>query len=77
MGHNNNAETFKIMMTPVGMGMVLAFQRDCYLLGDSIYLSRHPIAALFFICTITTPTRKYQKTLEENKEKDQTKSIFC
>jgi hypothetical protein len=46
IGHNNDAETFR-MMTPIGVGRVLAFPRDCYLFGDSIYPFRHPIVTSF------------------------------
>jgi hypothetical protein len=65
-GHNNDAKTFR-MMTPIGVGRVLALLMDSYRLCDSICPSRHPVVTSFFICTITTSTRKYQKTLEENK----------
>jgi hypothetical protein len=61
MGHNNNAETFR-MMTPIVVERYKQLP-----LGYSIYPSRHPIVTPF-----TTPTRKYQKILEENKQKDQT-----
>jgi hypothetical protein len=46
MGHNNDAETFR-MMTPIGVGRVLALLRDCYLLDASIYPSRHLIVTPF------------------------------
>jgi hypothetical protein len=35
MGHSNDAESFR-MMTPIVVGRVLTFLRDCYLLGNSI-----------------------------------------
>jgi hypothetical protein len=46
MGHNNDEKTFR-MMTPIRVGRVLAFPRDCYVLGDRIYPSRHPIVTPF------------------------------
>jgi hypothetical protein len=46
MGHSNDAESFR-MMTPIGVGRVLAFLRDCYFLGNSIYLNRYPIVTTF------------------------------
>ena len=45
-GHNNDANTFD-MMTPIGDGRTLDFPRNCVLLGDCIYPSRHPVVTPF------------------------------
>ena len=46
LGHNNDANTFN-MMTPVGDGRTLELPRNCYLLGDCIYPSHHPVVTPF------------------------------
>ncbi|CAC5415368.1 unnamed protein product [Mytilus coruscus] len=45
-GNNIDVNTFN-MMTPIGDGRTLDFQRNCILLGDCIYASRHPVVTLF------------------------------
>jgi len=45
-GHNNDAQTFN-MMTAMGNGLVLDIPRECYILGDCIYASRHPVITPF------------------------------
>jgi hypothetical protein len=71
MGHNNDVETFRVM-TPIGVGRVIA----CYLLGDSIYPSIHPIVTHFSSAQLRRQPENIKKTLEENKQKDQTISSF-
>jgi hypothetical protein len=42
LGHNNDAQTFR-MMTNIGDGEILDLTRNCVLIGDCIYPSRHPL----------------------------------
>jgi hypothetical protein len=42
LGHNNDAQTFR-MMTNIGDGEILDLPRNCVLLGDCIYPSRHSL----------------------------------
>lgn len=61
-GHNNDAQVFH-MMTPIGDRMTLDIPPDCFLLGDCIYPSAHPVITPFTNAQILRQPLHNQHTL--------------
>ncbi|CAC5381793.1 unnamed protein product [Mytilus coruscus] len=47
-GHNNVAMTYRLI-DAIGQHEMLPFPRDCYLIGDTLYPSEHPIATPYTV----------------------------
>ncbi|CAC5400952.1 unnamed protein product [Mytilus coruscus] len=65
LGHNNDVMTYRLM-DAIGPHEILSFLRDCYLLGDTIYPSEHPI---------TTPYTARQLRNQNAVIRDQSKFV--